>query len=797
MIRPIILTLGTALLSACIPAGSPEEASTNNQQAGANDGDGNLGNHGGIENVSMAPDMLKKTAFYFSSTLPSQQELNGLTGSQYSAKVQAMMNSPEFEQQMVNIFEDRLMTDKYIAANDRDGAIDLLNGNDYPNKKWYEDEFDGQSSIMNCARNLTNDALSNASIELIRYTIHNDLPISNMLTADYMMVNYYSQKALDAEIIGNADFKQLDQPVCVQTDSGEIVNSLAFDPMDFRPARVVHDQQRFKQPVAHAGLLSDIVFLNRYPTTDTNINRHRARIVMDYFLDFDILSIDKDRTIDANDSVNSIPTLENPNCTICHNMLDPIASTFRDRNSTGRIIPAALNRGDNPWNFDEILAPGYLGKDAESEGVEDENLIPWLAQQIVADVRFPRAITKTLYAGLYGHQPNRTLLDEQDYLAYETLVEKAKQALINDDMNIKSAVKVLVEDELWANAQQKNATSSKRKRRLVTPEILNKKLQLLTGVKWDDIDTKSREIMFGGVDSDSVTERLEDPNGIYLKMQMRMAVETACKSVANDFAYPLSERKLFPLVDVSTSPLTLDGEFDATASVAIKQNIQYLHTHLLNEELSLNDAELLQTYQLFITTQQDGLARLANPDDYSPTPMQNLHPACQVPSTHSALTSMIGDSSIVKELRSVRYPERCLTYKDDSLNMSACDSGNEQKWITQNGRIKSGVNSNQCLTASELANGARFSLATCDAENPLQDWSVEGAQLRNGVFSLDVSGNSASTVHVWKSHGGTNQIWSVDGKDIRTDLNRDEQYTLRSWMAVITYLLSDALFIFE
>ena len=40
----------------------------------------------------------------------------------------------------------------------------------------------------------------------------------------------------------------------------------------------------------HAGILSTPTFLNRYPTTDTNRNRHRAKIVFDYFLNTDILT---------------------------------------------------------------------------------------------------------------------------------------------------------------------------------------------------------------------------------------------------------------------------------------------------------------------------------------------------------------------------------------------------------------------------------------------------------------------------------------------------------------------------
>jgi len=502
-----------------------------------------------------------------------------------------------------------------------------------------------------------------------------------------MLVNYYSAKALDAQIIGDSEFRQLDAPVCVQTDSGDVVNSIAYDPTDFRPARIVHEQERFKESVAHAGILSDVVYLNRYPTTDTNRNRHRARILMDYFLDFDILSIDKDRTADTNDSANAVPTLENPDCTICHNMLDPIASTFRSRNATGRIIPVELNRGDNAWNLDDILTPGFLGRPAPTDTIENYSLLPWLAQQVVNDVRFPRAMVKTLYKGLYGFIPDQYVVSAQDFAQYQAMIDDAILAFTSNNMNIRAAAKVMVNHELWANSQKSAQASSNLKRRLLTPEILNKKLLMLTGASWDDLDVKSREIMFGGVDSDSVTERLTDPNGIYSKMQNRMAVEMACKSVAADLAMPMDQRKLFPYVFTDTSPKDENGNFNNQALQAIKQNIRYLHQQLLNEPLSLNDQELLFTYQLFLDSQQNGLARLENRDDYDPKPLMELHSACSVPASHPALADMIGNNEKATELRSVRHSSSCLGVDDGNILIQECTGEAEQTWITQNNKV--------------------------------------------------------------------------------------------------------------
>ena len=799
MIKPLILAISTLGLMACSDTGGSLGNSNPVSDVDQSESpiDNQLGNvHGDTLNTSfsLASERMKKSAYYFSNSLPVIKDHENANESDYEEKINELLMGEGFTDQLVSIFEDKLMSDKYISSNDRDGAIDLYNNNDYVNRKWYDSEFEDQNTIRNCVRDITNNALANASLELIRDVIDSGKPFSEILTADYMMVNYYSAKALDAQLIGDSNFRELDTPICTQVDSGNVVNSIAFDPTDFRPARIIHNQQRFSAPVEHAGILSDPVFLNRYPTTDTNRNRHRARIVMDYFLDFDILSIDKDRTIEADDSVNAIPTMENPNCTICHNMMDPIASAFRTRNATGRIIPVELNRGDNAWNLNDILAPGFLGKTTPEDVIESYSMLPWLSQQIVSDVRFPSAMVKTLYKGLFGELPDRNLESEEDYNEYQSVINEAINAFTSSNMDIREVVKVMVKHEMWANAQSKNQTNLNLKRRIVTPEILNKKLELLTGSTWDDLDSKSREIMFGGVDSDSVTERLIDPNGIYAKMQNRMAVEIACESVASDFSLSVDQRKLFPYVNSDTLPKDSEGNFDSSALQAIKTNIQYLHQHLLNEPLSLTSQELLFTYQLFMDTQSNGLARLENPDDYDPKPLTSLHSACGVKSTHPTFSNMIGNNSVATELRSVRYASSCLGVDGNNIVIQSCTGDAEQTWITQNNKIVWGGDTNMCATATVLSNGGNLELAECESDNSLQSWEINGSVFSNGNFSPDVSN---SNVIIYKTHGGENQMWSIDGTDLSSEINKDEGYVIRAWMAVITYLLSDALFIYE
>jgi hypothetical protein len=72
----------------------------------------------------------------------------------------------------------------------------------------------------------------------------------------------------------------------------------------------------------------------------------------------------------------------------------------------------------------------------------------------------------------------------------------------------------------------------------------------------------------------------------------------ACERVAADLYNPSGI--LFPFVDESDIP---DG---GAGENAIRQNIQFLHRHILGEDLALNDTEIANTYQLFLDVRATG-----------------------------------------------------------------------------------------------------------------------------------------------------------------------------------------------
>ena len=81
---------------------------------------------------------------------------------------------------------------------------------------------------------------------------------------------------------------------------------------------------------------------------------------------------------------------------------------------------------------------------------------------------------------------------------------------------------------------------------------------------------------------------------------------------ARDRPLPAVQRRLFPFVEITYEPETVDGFLVAEAADAIKKNIQYLHWRVLGEELNLGDPELEATYNFFVETWREGKAGIAD-----------------------------------------------------------------------------------------------------------------------------------------------------------------------------------------
>jgi hypothetical protein len=146
--------------------------------------------------------------------------------------------------------------------------------------------------------------------------------------------------------------------------------------------------------------------------------------------------------------------------------------------------------------------------------------------------------------------------------------------------------------------------------RLLTPEMLNRKILAVTGYRWrktynydeqHDWLLEDYDLLYGGMDSNDVPTRLTSANSLIASVGSVMANEMSCRLTAFDFTQDKSARHLFPKIDPTEVPESAGHTVDG-AVANIKANIQYLHELLLDEKLDINDPEIERTYQVFLDT---------------------------------------------------------------------------------------------------------------------------------------------------------------------------------------------------
>jgi hypothetical protein len=612
-----------------------------------------------LDGVSALPldQTLRNAIVQLAGRLPSDAEVTRVINqgeAGFNAVMDQVMVENEFYQRLNEIFNDVFLTDKYLWVNQGNGALNLLDNNDYPGKDWYNraypsDVSDAINDNRGCANRMSNDSIAREGLELINHLSRNNLPITELVTANYIMVNWYSQQVYEAELVNpNDSFKVLsaENNPCLEYSSSYADATLRYDPYDFKPARITKILE-YATGIPHAGILTSAMFLNRFPTTLTNRNRHRSYNVYDIFLDTDILEIEGSRPEDSIDTMSSTPTLENAACYTCHTVMDPIASAFQHWDDMGRRIPSNHPSNRNPWSSNDIEAPGIAGKKLPLSGGISvfSSMLQWLGHEIASDPRYMRAITRHLYKGIIGQDllptpgENASEAEIIAFNAQRSILTSIGQAMASDGWSIKTAIKGLLLSPYYravtVNSEKVVAADHIGAVRLLTPEMLQRKLTATLGFDWYELrpNDQANRIMFGGIDSDSVISRITEPSGLMIAMQERMAIEMACRATAFDFTKERTQtsnnRRLFKFVSPDIQPFDNDG-FELSSNIeAIKKNIQYLHQILLSEKLSLTDAEIEASYQLFLSTWQLGQTMLANPDDYQPTPSASLYWTCR------------------------------------------------------------------------------------------------------------------------------------------------------------------------
>jgi hypothetical protein len=543
----------------------------------------------------------RKASLQLADRLPSDDERARLRQEGEAALpslLEALMKEEAFIDRVIELYNDQLLTDFYLRF--VGAAVNLLSEQDYP----------GAGAVYGAleekARVEANLGIAREPLWIIANAVRNDLPFSEILTANYTMVNAGSAAVYATE----ASFAD------------------PSDPDARGNARVAAHREAGVVEIPHAGLLTTPAFLNRFPTSPTNRNRHRARKIYEFFLATDILKA-ADRPIDplASTRFNN-PTRDDVQCNGCHRQLDPIAGAFMkwsDRDQE-RYEP------DSDW-YPEMFAAGF-GREV-MDTADYTRALPWLAQRIVADPRFVLATIHTVFRGLTGQEPldypresgaldfdaQRVAWQRQD-ASFRAIGER----FVAENMRFKTVVReLLISSQFRAvNAMQDASMADLAELaalgtgRLSTPERLAAKIEVVTGVAWardkdaDPYLKRDFHILYGGIDSDTVTKRLTQPNGTMASVAARMANEVSCRVTAWDFTRPRGERRFFAGVEPSDVPEA--ASFVATPAAdsveRIRGTLQHLHELVLGERLQGADPELDRSYALFVETFREGVASI-------------------------------------------------------------------------------------------------------------------------------------------------------------------------------------------
>ena len=533
-------------------------------------------------------ETLRKATFLLASRMPTPEELDAVRGEGIDAIdpiLDQIMREEEFYVRVKEMYNDWLHTDAYLPGDD---ALQLLDPQRFPNAMFYQNLPEDQQTA---ARNAANDAIAREPLNIIEYVLRNDRPFSEILTGDYTIVNPFSAQAYDIPLDIFAD----------QNDPNEFV------PYSF-------------EDIPQAGILTTQAWLARYPNTETNRNRARSRFVFQFFGGEDIQLLAA-RPIDITEVQSTNPTLFDPACVTCHVYMDPVAGAFTNWSNEGWYRPQA-------W-YGDMVPPGY--KDEEIPAEEMDRSLQWLADRVTRDRKFSLSVVHIVYKGLTGEDPLLEPLDSSDlyyveriraFEAQDYTFKQVANAFENSAYDFRVLVKELIKTPWFRAVDLEQLPDDGRmveletmgSSRVLPPEALDRRIVSTLGFQWTRngasalLSTNNYKFFFGGIDSINVTSRLTEMNGVMSNIANRMANEMSCQATGWDFTKAPEERLLFPYVEPTDTP-----DIDASET-AIRNNIQYLHEHLLGESLSLDDPELERTFQLFKKVYENGQTGLLSGD---------------------------------------------------------------------------------------------------------------------------------------------------------------------------------------
>lgn len=556
-----------------------------------------------FEGISMLDDrrLLRRATLSLAGRLPRPDEMaviekQGLPA--LDGLLDGVMKEDAFYERIAEAFNDIFLVRGY-----GDGAESALSYDHFSETRHWTQKHDLSSVAEGKAREkarykLADDyreALLREPLELIKHIVREDRPFTEIVTADYIMESPYTARGY-----GNFDelrerFRNVD------------------DPFEYIPVRLsaLKHREKGKDQVSetgfypHAGMLTIFQYLRRYPTTETNRNRLRGRIYFEHFLGIDVLELAA-RVTDAAAVTAKFqnPTMEAAECVVCHKTLDPVAGLFQDYYS----LEGVFGPRKDGW-FKDMFGPGFEGEELLPE--QRWRALQWLGERTARDPRFATTMVEHVYYVLTGRKVLRLpkAIDDplfaarqRAYQAQRREIDAITARFVKANFNLKEAFKAWAASSFYrADGVATAVADPKRKAelddlgvaRMLGPEQLERKIAAVFGKPWGKLKEQVA-LLYGGIDSQEVTERAADPSGAMGALQRTMANDVACKNVAADFAAAPDQRRLFPKIEPDVIPAE-----KPEADQRIRDAIVHLHQLILGRFDAADSADVQRTFDLF------------------------------------------------------------------------------------------------------------------------------------------------------------------------------------------------------
>lgn len=425
-----------------------------------------------------APRLLRRISLDLRGILPSEAELDAVEAdpSALDALRDAYLADPRLEDRLVALFAERWHTvmDEYE-----------VNSDDY--------------GLFPHDADMFAHAVGEEPLRLLAHVVVNDLPWSDVVTADYTMAN---------EMLGSV--WPLDYP---EGEEGWKVARYT----DGRPA---------------AGVLSTNGFWWRYVTNESNKNRGRVAAISKLLLCTDILArpVVFERSTET-DPEHAIRT--QPACQSCHAAIDPAAASLF---GYWWVIQY------NPYEMDtyhaerEPLGPTLLGVSPAWYGTPINGLVD-LGWHVAEDPRFVRCGAQSFAEQLWHRE-----VALRDYASVEAL----RSEFVASGLSPLTLLRAVTDTaEYRAGGFTPDAPDIVRERerveRLLSPNQLGAVIAEETGFAWTaagytqlENDVFGYRVLRGGVNGYSATEVQQAPGLTWMMVNTRVAQAAAFSVVARD-----------------------------------------------------------------------------------------------------------------------------------------------------------------------------------------------------------------------------------------------------------------------